>query len=306
TDTWSAMPGSCTPPPASGSACPPGPARSRSTSAASGRVRCCRPRRSPRTRRSTRTSHSSWTPTCPRRPWRPHCGRAAVTCSRTCDCSTSTPGRSSVTAASRWPTRSRSGRTTGRAPRTRRPPGARPPWNPRRRPWGRRSVAEDVEPAADGVRVPRILCIAGTDPSGGAGLLADVKAVAAMGGYGMGVVTAVTVQNTVGVSDVHPVPLEAVIGRRDAVADDVEIDAVKIGMLGEAALVHAVGEWLRRRRPPNVILDPVMVATTGGRLASDDAAGMLRDLVPLVDLVTPNVPELAVLCGEETATDIEM
>lgn len=167
-------------------------------------------------------------------------------------------------------------------------------------------MAEDVEPAADEVRVPRILCIAGTDPSGGAGLLADVKAVAAMGGYGMGVVTAVTVQNTVGVSDVHPVPLETVIAQLDAVADDVEIDAVKIGMLGEAALVHAVGEWLRRRRPPNVILDPVMVATTGGRLASDDAASMLRDLVPLVDLVTPNVPELAVLCGEETATDIEM
>lgn len=154
--------------------------------------------------------------------------------------------------------------------------------------------------------MPRILCIAGTDPSGGAGLLADVKSVSAMGGYAMGVVTAVTVQNTLGVSGVHAVPVDTVIAQLDAVADDVVIDAVKIGMLGEASLVEAVGEWLRRRRPPNVVLDPVMVATTGGRLASQDAARMLRELVPLADLVTPNVPELAVLCGARTASDIEV
>lgn len=154
--------------------------------------------------------------------------------------------------------------------------------------------------------MPRVLCIAGTDPSGGAGLLADVKSVSAMGGYAMGVVTAVTVQNTLGVTGVHAVPVDTVVAQLDAVADDVEIDSVKIGMLGEAALVEAVGDWLRRRRPPNVVLDPVMVATTGGRLASDDAARMLRDLVPLVDLVTPNVPELGVLCGEPTAPHIEM
>ncbi|AVZ41129.1 bifunctional hydroxymethylpyrimidine kinase/phosphomethylpyrimidine kinase [Dietzia sp. JS16-p6b] len=154
--------------------------------------------------------------------------------------------------------------------------------------------------------VPRVLCIAGTDPSGGAGLLADVKSVAAMGGYAMGAVTAVTIQNTLGVEGVHGVPVETVVAQLDAVADDVRIDAVKIGMLGEASLVEAVGDWLRRRRPPNVVLDPVMVATTGGRLASDDASRMLRDLVPLVDLVTPNVPELGVLCGEPAASGIEM
>lgn len=158
---------------------------------------------------------------------------------------------------------------------------------------------------ADALRAPRVLCIAGTDPSGGAGLLADTKSVAAMGGYGMGAVTAVTIQNTLGVTGVHAVPVETVVAQLDAVADDVEIDAVKIGMLGEAALVEAVGDWLRRRRPPHVVLDPVMVATTGGRLATEDAARMLRDLVPLVDLVTPNVPELAVLCGGETATHLE-
>lgn len=168
-------------------------------------------------------------------------------------------------------------------------------------------MAETESSAAPAVRVrvPRILCIAGTDPSGGAGLLADVKSVSAMGGYAMGVVTAVTVQNTLGVTGVHPVPVDTVVAQLDAVADDVEIDAVKIGMLGEASLVQAVGEWLRRRRPPNVVLDPVMVATTGGRLSTDDAARMLRDLVPLVDLVTPNVPELGVLCGGRTAPGIE-
>ena len=159
--------------------------------------------------------------------------------------------------------------------------------------------------AREQTRAPRILCIAGTDPSGGAGLLADVKAVTAMGGYAMGVVTAVTVQNTLGVSGVHAIPVDTVVAQLDAVADDVTVDAVKIGMLGEAELVEAVGDWLRRRRPPHVVLDPVMVATTGSRLASDDAARMLRDLVPLVDLVTPNVSELGVLCGQETATDLE-
>lgn len=168
------------------------------------------------------------------------------------------------------------------------------------------SGEHDRGPATGGARVPLVLCIAGTDPSGGAGLLADVKAVAAMGGYAMGAVTAVTVQNTLGVTGVHAVPVETVVAQLDAVADDVRIDAVKIGMLGEASLVEAVGDWLRRRRPPNVVLDPVMVATTGGRLASEDASRMMRDLVPLVDLVTPNVPELGVLSGEPTATHIEM
>lgn len=161
-----------------------------------------------------------------------------------------------------------------------------------------------VEPIV-GSGVPRVLCIAGTDPSGGAGLLADVKSVSAMGGYAMGVVTAVTVQNTLGVTGVHAVPVDTVLAQLDAVADDVGIDAVKIGMLGEASLVDAVGQWLRRRQPPHVVLDPVMVATTGGRLATADAARMLREIVPLVDLVTPNVPELGVLCGEETSTVIE-
>lgn len=152
---------------------------------------------------------------------------------------------------------------------------------------------------------PRVLCIAGTDPSGGAGLIADTKAVTAMGGYAMGVVTAVTVQNTVGVSGVHPLPVEAVIDQLDAVVDDVLIDAVKIGMLGEAELVSAIREWLERRRPANVVLDPVMVATTGGRLSSEEAAREMSDLVRVVDLVTPNVPELGVLNASPTAGDLD-
>ena len=151
--------------------------------------------------------------------------------------------------------------------------------------------------------VPRVLCIAGTDPTGGAGLLADVKSVAALGGYAMGVVTAVTVQNTRGVTGVHPVPVDTVLAQLDAVADDVRVDAVKIGMLGELDLVEALGEWLATRRPPHVVLDPVMVATTGGRLSTDEASRALRGLVDVCDLVTPNVPELGVLTGEETAPD---
>ena len=151
---------------------------------------------------------------------------------------------------------------------------------------------------------PRVLSIAGTDPSGGAGLIADIKSITALGGYGMGVVTAVTVQNTQGVRDVHPVPVDTVVAQLDAVADDVRIDAVKIGMLGRVDLVEAVGEWLSRRRPANVVLDPVMVATTGSRLSSDAAASALLQLARIVDLVTPNVPELGVMAGQVTAEDL--
>lgn len=151
---------------------------------------------------------------------------------------------------------------------------------------------------------PRILSIAGTDPSGGAGLIADIKSITALGGYGMGVVTAVTVQNTLGVRDVHPVPVDTVIAQLDAVADDVHIDAVKIGMLGRVELVEAVGRWLADRRPPNVVLDPVMVATTGARLVTDEAATALLELARIADLVTPNVPELGVMLGRDTAGDL--
>ncbi|WP_246119427.1 bifunctional hydroxymethylpyrimidine kinase/phosphomethylpyrimidine kinase [Cellulomonas massiliensis] len=151
------------------------------------------------------------------------------------------------------------------------------------------------------MRPPRVLSIAGTDPTGGAGLHADLKSIAANGGYGMGVVTALVAQNTRGVRAVHVPPAAFLRAQLDAVRDDVTIDAVKIGMLGSAALVDVVRAWLVDVRPPVVVLDPVMVATSGDRLLDADAESALRALLPLADVVTPNVPELAVLVGAAPA-----
>lgn len=147
--------------------------------------------------------------------------------------------------------------------------------------------------------VPRILSIAGTDPTGGAGIQADLKSIAANGGYGMAVVTALVAQNTHGVRSVHTPPAAFLREQLDAVSDDVVLDAVKIGMLGSAGVAQTVGAWLADVRPPAVVLDPVMVASSGDRLLSRDAEDALRGLLHGVDLVTPNLPELAALLGEE-------
>ncbi|HAM27140.1 MAG TPA: bifunctional hydroxymethylpyrimidine kinase/phosphomethylpyrimidine kinase [Microbacteriaceae bacterium] len=150
---------------------------------------------------------------------------------------------------------------------------------------------------------PRVLSIAGTDPTGGAGIHADLKSIAANGGYGMAVVTALVAQNTRGVLSVHTPPVEFLRQQLDAVSDDVTIDAVKIGMLADVAVIREVRSWLETTRPPLIVLDPVMVATSGDRLLAPSAEQALRDLVPLVHLVTPNVPELAVLLDEQPAAD---
>ncbi len=150
---------------------------------------------------------------------------------------------------------------------------------------------------------PRILSIAGTDPTGGAGIHADLKSIAANGGYGMAVVTALVAQNTQGVRSVHTPPVAFLRQQLDAVSDDVTIDAVKIGMLADIDVIHEVRSWLDAHRPPLVVLDPVMVATSGHRLLDPQAEQALRDLIPLADLVTPNVPELAVLLAEPTAAN---
>lgn len=152
-------------------------------------------------------------------------------------------------------------------------------------------------------RVPRVLSIAGTDPTGGAGVQADLKSIAAMGGYGMAVVTALVVQNTRGVRRVHTPPVDFLADQLDAVSDDVEIDAVKIGMLGSAEVAGTVAEWLGRVRPPIVVLDPVMVASSGDRLLEPAAEAAVIALCTQADLVTPNLPELAVLAGAEEARD---
>ncbi|MBB3157864.1 hydroxymethylpyrimidine kinase/phosphomethylpyrimidine kinase [Microbacterium proteolyticum] len=149
--------------------------------------------------------------------------------------------------------------------------------------------------------IPRVLSLAGTDPTGGAGIQADLKSIAAFGGYGMAAVTALVAQNTLGVREVHVPPLSFLDAQLRAVSDDVDIDAVKIGMLGSADVVATVDAWLAEVRPPIVVLDPVMVATSGDRLLDADAEEAVRALCHRVDLVTPNLPELAVLVGESVA-----
>lgn len=150
-------------------------------------------------------------------------------------------------------------------------------------------------------RVPRVLSIAGTDPSGGAGIQADLKSIAASGGYGMCVTTSLVAQNTCGVREVFTPPLEFLTAQLAAVFDDVTVDAVKIGMLGDADTIRTVRTWLSEHPVPVVVLDPVMIASSGDRLLQAEAEQALRELVPLVDVITPNIPELAVLCQKEPA-----
>ena len=151
------------------------------------------------------------------------------------------------------------------------------------------------------LNVPRVLSIAGTDPSGGAGIQADLKSITASGGYGMCVTTSLVAQNTCGVREVFTPPLEFLTAQLAAVFDDVTVDAVKIGMLGDADTIRTVRTWLSEHPVPLVVLDPVMIASSGDRLLQAEAEQALRDLVPLVDVITPNVPELAVLCQKEPA-----
>ncbi|GAA3586780.1 hypothetical protein GCM10022198_07860 [Klugiella xanthotipulae] len=150
-------------------------------------------------------------------------------------------------------------------------------------------------------RPPRVLSIAGTDPSGGAGIQADLKSIAALGGYGMAAITSLVAQNTHGIRSIHTPPVSFLREQLDAVSDDIHIDAVKIGMLGTVEVTAVVGDWLAAARPPIVVLDPVMVATSGDRLLAPGAEDALRTLLPESTLVTPNLPELAVLAGEERA-----
>ncbi|MCD4853459.1 bifunctional hydroxymethylpyrimidine kinase/phosphomethylpyrimidine kinase [Arthrobacter sp. AK01] len=157
--------------------------------------------------------------------------------------------------------------------------------------------------AVSGRQIPRVLSIAGSDPSGGAGIQADLKSIAAHGGYGMAAITALTAQNTGGVRAVHVPPVEFLRQQLEAISNDIAIDAVKIGMLGDAAVIHEVRGWLEAVRPAVVVLDPVMVATSGDRLLRESAGKALRQLLPLADLITPNLPELAMLLGEPEAAD---
>jgi hydroxymethylpyrimidine/phosphomethylpyrimidine kinase len=149
---------------------------------------------------------------------------------------------------------------------------------------------------------PRLLTIAGSDSGGGAGIQADLKTFAAHGGYGMSVVTAITAQNTCAVTAIHAVPPAVVAAQIDAIFDDIGVDAIKIGMLGDEATVRTVAATLARRLQGlsiPVVVDPVMVAKSGDPLLKDDAVEALREsLLPLATLITPNLPEAARLTGE--------
>ncbi|WP_315763478.1 bifunctional hydroxymethylpyrimidine kinase/phosphomethylpyrimidine kinase [Bradyrhizobium sp. SZCCHNS2005] len=151
---------------------------------------------------------------------------------------------------------------------------------------------------------PVALTIAGSDSSGGAGIQADLKTFAALGVYGASALTALTAQNTRGVSGVHLVPPEFVTAQIDAVFDDLDVVAVKIGMVAQTPIIEAIAASLSRWKPAHVVLDPVMVATSGDRLLPEDAvAALQRLLIPRASLITPNLPEAAALLGEAVAAD---
>ncbi|WP_230492574.1 bifunctional hydroxymethylpyrimidine kinase/phosphomethylpyrimidine kinase [Martelella alba] len=149
-----------------------------------------------------------------------------------------------------------------------------------------------------------LLSIAGTDPSGGAGIQADLKTFSALGGYGATVITALVAQNTQGVQDIFPVTPEFVGRQLDSVLSDVRIDAIKIGMLGQAETIRVVAEKLAQYPVPHVVLDTVMVAKSGDFLLAPDALSVLRErLLPQASVITPNLPEAAALLGCEPAGD---
>jgi hydroxymethylpyrimidine/phosphomethylpyrimidine kinase len=153
-------------------------------------------------------------------------------------------------------------------------------------------------------RAPRLLSIAGSDSGGGAGIQADLKAFARCGAHGMTAITAITAQNTAGVTAVFPLPGEAIVEQVRAVADDIGVDAVKIGMLGTAEAIEAVHDALDLVGSAPVVLDPVMVAESGARLIDEQATHALRRrLLPRVAVVTPNLAEAAVLASAHADAD---
>lgn len=161
--------------------------------------------------------------------------------------------------------------------------------------------------ATDSTGSPTALTIAGSDSGGGAGIQADLKTFAAFGVYGTSAITAVTAQNTIGVTAVHVVPAELVTAQIEAVVADIGCDAVKTGMLATSAIVEAVVAAIAALELPNLVVDPVMVAKSGARLLDDDAVHAVRaSLLRLARVVTPNVPEAESLTGQPIATRADM
>lgn len=154
--------------------------------------------------------------------------------------------------------------------------------------------------------IPNVLTIAGVDPSGGAGILADVKAMSALGGYGCAVVAALTAQNTQAVTHIHPVPVDFVGAQIDTLFKDVTIHGCKIGMLGQAPVIRIVADKFGKRCPQHVVLDPVMVAKSGDMLLETSAVGELREaLLPFATMLSPNLPEAGVLLQGRAAENLK-
>lgn len=149
--------------------------------------------------------------------------------------------------------------------------------------------------------IARILIIAGSDSGGGAGIQADIRTVTLLGGHAMTAITAVTAQNTVGVQGVHAVPTAMVLQQMNSVISDIGVDAVKIGMIGSAETAAAVADRLAELANVPIVFDPVMVSTSGSALADDATIAAFERLMAIATLVTPNIPELAALGGEEIA-----
>ena len=146
----------------------------------------------------------------------------------------------------------------------------------------------------------RVLTIAGSDPSGGAGIQADLKTFSACGCFGTSAIVAVVDENTVGVTGVHAIPVDFVTGQIKSVLDDIGADAVKIGMLHSSELIRAVRDTLAMYDIKNIVLDPVMVAKSGDKLLQDEAIETLKnELIPFVRIITPNIPEAEVLLGRK-------
>ncbi|HVM38249.1 MAG TPA: bifunctional hydroxymethylpyrimidine kinase/phosphomethylpyrimidine kinase, partial [Sphingomicrobium sp.] len=160
---------------------------------------------------------------------------------------------------------------------------------------------ENFAPRAAAVTasIPRVLVIAGSDSGGGAGIQADIKTITMLGGHAMTAITAITAQNTLGVSAVHPVPAETILAQIDAVADDIGVDAIKIGMIGSPFAAEMIARRLEGLKDKPIVFDPVMVATSGSALADDATVAAFGQLMALATIVTPNLPELKRLTSEE-------
>jgi len=156
-------------------------------------------------------------------------------------------------------------------------------------------------------RYPRVLSIAGSDSGGGAGIQADLKTISALGCYGMTAITALTAQNTLGVRAIHSVPLQMLADQIDAVVEDIGVDAVKIGMLHSADTVRTVATAIDRHALTNIVLDPVMIATSGAVLIDQEAIAVLvRELFAKADVITPNLDEASLLVGRPLGNEADM